>query len=490
MSASEEKQTAVAERRWFVRELVACGISFGDIARFLQVRPEVIASDRAYISDYDILTRDLPDRRVILAIIPIVQARLIELKKETAPENPKRHRKLIKYLERWLTRYARLIPQGSLYGLEISSLAKHLRRLGIPWQSIEDLTGVSHGTIRIYLKSAGHTKQLSIEAARVYDRRFETAFTEYAKTHFDDWVAPEGINDTDAYRDILARWLKVDEIQAQLHGYLQALNDQCTSNTDETYVSYQRLLHSLGAPKNTRKDVKQVAKTLWNDLLSLIAQENMPAPANAKGCQHYLQQHAREQMSYTPVPRVTHAIALLLDAAIAQLDGNYRTFICLRHGIGEQTPLSYQNIANQMGCTRQNVESGTHRAMQALHRMQEVKLALALMQPMDKLQQSLLEYEERIQDWHKREDESNKYPFDPWVLTQNPCNANLKLRTRNCLHAAKIFTVRALVLKTAPELMRLKGFGKLSLKDIEDYLEKMHLHLGMLETDLPPEGVF
>jgi|GEM_PF-2155553 len=490
MSVSQKVKDQTAKRRWFVRELLACGISMGDIARFLRVKRDLITSDRNHISDYDIITRDLPDRRKLLTIIPIVQARLIELKSEESPENPRRHRKLIHYLERWLQRYARLIPQSSLYGLEIISLAKHLRLLGIPWESITDLTGVPRITIRAHLKKCGEHQELGRLAAQVYDCRFETVFVEYAKTHTDGWVAPEGINDIEAYRALLAKWLRVDAILANLQGYMQAMQDIYYPNEDKAASPYRLVLTDLGATKHEPLDVSRCAQKIWNDFLALLASESVPAPADQHGCLHYLQQQARKCMPDEPAPQITQEITRLIDDSLAQLDEQGCRVACLHYGLWGESAHSHTKIGTLIERSRQRSHQILKCVLSQLLLCAETKLALALMQSREQLQATILEYEQRIQSRQQREIQDNEYPFDPWVLTRDPNNQELSVRTRNCLYNAKINTIRQLVLTTPVELMRLKGFGRKCLNEVEAFLEKLRLRLGMLETELPPEGIY
>ncbi|MFQ5461167.1 MAG: DNA-directed RNA polymerase subunit alpha [Phycisphaerae bacterium] len=56
---------------------------------------------------------------------------------------------------------------------------------------------------------------------------------------------------------------------------------------------------------------------------------------------------------------------------------------------------------------------------------------------------------------------------------------NLSVRASNCLEAARILTVRELVSRTEPELLRVRSFGKTSLDEVELKLKELDLSLGM-----------
>jgi DNA-directed RNA polymerase subunit alpha len=61
----------------------------------------------------------------------------------------------------------------------------------------------------------------------------------------------------------------------------------------------------------------------------------------------------------------------------------------------------------------------------------------------------------------------------------------LSVRSYNCLKNANIQTIRELVQKTEPEMLRTKNFGRKSLNEIKEILQSMGLGLGM-RLDQPP----
>ena len=56
---------------------------------------------------------------------------------------------------------------------------------------------------------------------------------------------------------------------------------------------------------------------------------------------------------------------------------------------------------------------------------------------------------------------------------------DLSVRANNCLESAKIATVRDLVKKTDSELLKVRSFGKTSLREVKRKLADMGLSLGM-----------
>ena len=64
----------------------------------------------------------------------------------------------------------------------------------------------------------------------------------------------------------------------------------------------------------------------------------------------------------------------------------------------------------------------------------------------------------------------------------------LSVRSYNCLKNANIRTIRELVQKTEPEMLKTKNFGRKSLNEIKEILSSMGLSLGM-KLDQPTRGV-
>ena len=64
----------------------------------------------------------------------------------------------------------------------------------------------------------------------------------------------------------------------------------------------------------------------------------------------------------------------------------------------------------------------------------------------------------------------------------------LSVRSYNCLKNANIQTIRELVQKTEPEMLRTKNFGRKSLNEIKEILQSMGLGLGMRLDQPVAEG--
>src|SRR5215217_3071456 len=78
--------------------------------------------------------------------------------------------------------------------------------------------------------------------------------------------------------------------------------------------------------------------------------------------------------------------------------------------------------------------------------------------------------------------DANKALIDPELqskLNQTIQELDLSVRANNCLESAKIQTVRDLVKKTDADLLKVRSFGKTSLREVKRKLADMGLSLGM-----------
>ena len=78
--------------------------------------------------------------------------------------------------------------------------------------------------------------------------------------------------------------------------------------------------------------------------------------------------------------------------------------------------------------------------------------------------------------------EANRATIDPDLqqkLNMTVQELDLSVRANNCLESAKIQTVRDLVRKTDQDLLKVRSFGKTSLREVKRRLADMGLSLGM-----------
>src|SRR5213595_689967 len=84
-----------------------------------------------------------------------------------------------------------------------------------------------------------------------------------------------------------------------------------------------------------------------------------------------------------------------------------------------------------------------------------------------------------------------KATMDPELeqkLSMTVQELDLSVRANNCLESAKIGTVRDLVKKTDADLLKVRSFGKTSLREVKRKLADLGLSLGMDLDNMPTPG--
>ena len=85
-------------------------------------------------------------------------------------------------------------------------------------------------------------------------------------------------------------------------------------------------------------------------------------------------------------------------------------------------------------------------------------------------------------------EEVAKLPFDKNLLKKVD-ELEFSVRSANCLKNDNILYVGDLVQRTEIDMLRTPNFGRKSLNEIKDLLNKMNLHLGMQIEGWPPANI-
>jgi DNA-directed RNA polymerase subunit alpha len=86
-----------------------------------------------------------------------------------------------------------------------------------------------------------------------------------------------------------------------------------------------------------------------------------------------------------------------------------------------------------------------------------------------------------FEDVHSEEDEKQDDQFDEIHknLNRSVDELELSVRSQNCLNRANIKKIYEMVQRSEAEMLKTRNFGKKSLNEIKEVLEKMGLHFGM-----------
>jgi DNA-directed RNA polymerase subunit alpha len=92
--------------------------------------------------------------------------------------------------------------------------------------------------------------------------------------------------------------------------------------------------------------------------------------------------------------------------------------------------------------------------------------------------QIFINFEEEPELAEADREEAARHPLNE-NLDRSVDELELSVRSYNCLKNADIRTIRELVQRSEPEMLKTKNFGRKSLNEIKEILQSMGLHLGM-----------
>ena len=114
----------------------------------------------------------------------------------------------------------------------------------------------------------------------------------------------------------------------------------------------------------------------------------------------------------------------------------------------------------------------------------EMAISLSARILQDQLQ-LFITFEEVEEEKHETKEELEYNP----ILLKKVDELELSVRSRNCLQNDNIVYIGDLVNKTEAEMLRTQNFGRKSLNEIKDVLEKFKLKFGMEVSGWPPENI-
>lgn len=213
-------------------------------------------------------------------------------------------------------------------------------------------------------------------------------------------------------------------------------------------------------------------------------------------CAHLVNEHSEKEDIIVSCD--VEKMILLIDKTLSDLNPREAEVLAMRFGIGHN-PMTLEQVAMSLAQTREYIRQIEAKAIRKLRHPSVAKPIFACIETIGSLQRKCANLQE---DKDALENECRRLRN---ILSHAGINAKLEppayssfldtqidqlelsVRSANCLiYFANMKFVGEVVQKTEAELLRIKNFGRKSLKEIKEILGRMGLTLGMKIPDWRP----
>ncbi|MFH2062629.1 MAG: DNA-directed RNA polymerase subunit alpha C-terminal domain-containing protein [bacterium] len=351
------------------------------------------------------------------------------------------------------------------------NLANELYELGLPAVAVAKLLGWSQATI---------VKDVSGVSRPDRPRRpgqiYATALKRYASLVADAGGRLDKLNSIKLHRRVrkaLHEWLEMELVLAEVRGAVGMLERlSWPGYPPERAIEAQLLRRALKVKPEIRlADGAELSETgLVRQFLQEVIDTDLKVPESGS------------QLSELLIGRVAEAgrnqvrifwddsVWELLDRSLKELRSRELLLLEFRFGLNGRSVLTLRELGTKFGICMARVNQIEFEALQQLGRRLRLRgpqLGVPLLQTVQELPWRKLPGEREQEEAAAGQVNPNLFrPVD---------ELELSIRTAKCLHCAGIRLVGQLVQKTEQELLKLKNFGRLSLKEIRYVLAQMGL---------------
>lgn len=388
-------------------------------------------------------------------------------------------------------------------------LIRELFALGQTIKEIAELANWSEATIALDIRRFGGMAAFPNRPEKRTNGVFPAMIKRYAEIVVaggEFWNTPK-LPDA-ALRDALAKALRVDLIEAAIHGAKWTIEQLLVPAFDTRYRGYAKLLGASGTGRDDLHELIWGAGNVtchWHRLLKEIVAEKTPVPKTKDMAVRTVVWHLLQDTRAFIQPIWDEDTFALIDSVLKDCltEREYKVVVD-RFGLNPEVGFLYDwRVAEQMQLSRERVRQLEHRALQKFrYRMTQQPHLKAITQPVGDALQRLLQKWRTQEAVNQRAAENHRQGADSlakaqanpderiYTLLRRVDELELSARTRNCLSDAKIVYVGTLVQHTEAQLLRSKNFGRKSLKEIKNMLGDLKLQLAMDSVHNPVVALF
>jgi hypothetical protein len=289
-----------------------------------------------------------------------------------------------------------------------------------------------------------------------------------------------GKNRNSEVAKLLEGWEPIVTLQATVAGMIYLRLNELDAWKQSLRPGYRRLHRALTGDKywsqvDSYKTVHKFAKSLWDShLLKALNDEAIDSIDAFVARASQLVDHFGSTDDIVTHPNMVQYMEHALETALATLSERDQRVLRLHFGIGEERQHTFEEIGGVLdgisGGRCQQIEAKALRKLRHSTRMPIIETVGEL-----KKQSVVLRRQQAVSTIEKEK------PFFNTNLLLRIDTLELSVRSANCLtyHTNGIEYVWQLVQMSESELLRVKNFGRKSLKEIREILMDMGLTLGM-----------
>ncbi len=379
---------------------------------------------------------------------------------------------------------------------EREPLVREIYGLGLSAHEIAQITPWSQATLAQDIRRLGRLKAFT-DRPKKKDDVFAAVIRRYAQIVFTDMNDKGGEPDEPRaqIRVALATWLREDLILAMLHGLEFTLEQLTVPSFPPERKNHARLLGVIlgvvvGDPCDAESWPFTGTKNWWHNMLVAIVAEEETAPKSLKHLCKMLVRRVLSDQRTEIMPIWDDKVFTHVDQMIATLHPRQQDVIQKLFGINCERQTSEQ-IGEYSFVTRERIRQIEAKALHKLRQEARVRKLGIVGKPVGNALQYELARREAIEVENQlalKQLETTDVEAQPSLeddaralltLTRNVEEFDLSIRTANCLQNANIVFIGDLVQCSEVGLLKIRNFGRKSLREIKEILYDLGLILCM-----------
>jgi RNA polymerase sigma factor (sigma-70 family) len=302
-----------------------------------------------------------------------------------------------------------------------------------------------------------------------------------------------GVWNNEKHRELfnaLERWLPLPEIMARIAGMEYLAAHLIVPGYEQKNTGYVRLLAAIFCIRSIARNSRQMTSSLpdvvnswWNNILDRIATQAIPSPCSLDELTHRLVDAILEVIRQEIMPIYDSCVFELLDEMIGTLPEREQDIIKRRFGISCE-PKTLEEIGESYVLSRMRIKDIEMNALGRLRREVRVRQLVMIAEPIGNAlerqleQLSAREVEARLMSRARKDADAD----DAVILAKLQRKFkefDYSVRIDNCFRQKHIVYIGDAVQWNDATFLKVKNFGRKSLREVKGILAELGLSTGM-----------